>query len=163
MSNKKVMLTAAEKKKRDAPREYRSAVWDDAAKQRSKDRIKKKSGSKKEFNPNKYVGNEINKNIDKGKNKLISGGSKVVGGFAERLKKGGADKNLVDWGAKKLIQGGSKLVKEGAGRAKKWIHTEGRQLVNQGIHKAKEGISNLGKRARDKFSEFTGRLKRRKT
>lgn len=168
MSQKKVMLTDAQKKKRDAPREIHKAVWDDAAKQRAKERrakgtIQKKSGKKKEFDPKKYAGDKINQGIDKGKNKLISEGSKAVGGIADRLKKGGVDKNLVDWGASKLLKGGRKLVNEGAGRAKKWIHTEGRQLVNEGIHKAKEGLSNLGKRARDKFSEFTGRLKRRKT
>jgi len=119
---------------------------------------------KKPFNPNKRIGEIINKPIDRTGNQLIKGGTGAVNKIADKAKKAGVDKDLVDYGAKKLIKHGSKLVKEGVGHAKRFIHTEGRQLVNQGIQSAKEGISNLGKRARDKFEEIKGRFsKKRKT
>lgn len=112
---------------------------------------------------NKHIGNQINKGIDKQRGKLEKGGHQAVDKVADWAKKKGGDKAIIDYGRRELKKGGSRLLREGAGAAKRWIHTEGRNAVNQGIHHIKEGAKNLGKRARGWFEDVGNKLKRRRT
>jgi hypothetical protein len=99
----------------------------------------------------RYVGGKINDKIDKGgrhANKIIHEG---VGRARDKLIGHGFDKNLVEYGSRIISKTGGKLIREGVGKAKHWIHHEGRHAVNHGIHKVKEGFEHAGRKIKDWF------------
>lgn len=122
-----------------------------------------KGGIQSERDLHKHIGGQINKGIDKQRGKLEKGGHKAVDKAADYIVGKGGDKAVVNYGRRVIKKEGSRLLREGAGAAKRWIHTEGRNAVNQGIHHIKEGAKNLGKRARGFFEDVGNRLKRRRT
>jgi len=111
---------------------------------------------------NKYIGNKINERIDKGAGKLEGSGKKLIGSAGKYITEKGGDKHLTDYFVRQGSKAAGRLIRKGAGAAKHFIHTEGRNIVNQGIHKVKEGVQHLGKRAREGFENFTQKFKRQK-
>jgi hypothetical protein len=109
----------------------------------------------------KHVGKGINDKIDKGgkyaQDKLKEG----VGKGSKYLIDKGVDKNLVNHGSRELVKSGSRLIREGTGKAKHWIHTEGKRIAKDGINKIAEGGRKVGEKIKGKWNEFTGRFKKR--
>lgn len=95
----------------------------------------------------RYVGGKINDGINEGGRKIKDGANRFIKGGSERLIKGGADKNLVNYAGQKIGKGINDMVNQGAGAAKKWIHTEGKQALQKGAahvgSKIKEGWGKL--------------------
>lgn len=126
--------------------------------------------NKKEVKPSKdlgkhagrVAGKHINDAVDKVGGKAKAGLNKVVDYAGGKAKKYGVDKNLVDHGMKWAREHGGRLIREGTGKAKKWIHTEGRQIVKEGGKKIVDAGRELGHKAKRKWDEFTDRIKRRK-
>jgi len=112
---------------------------------------------------NKYIGDKINKKIEGHGKNLEKGGHKAVDKAAEWAKGKGGDAALINYAGKHAKKTASKLIRTGTGAAKRWIHTEGRNAINQGIHHIKEGAKSLGKRIRGGFEELGNRIKRRRT
>ena len=109
----------------------------------------------------RHYSGKINNKIDEankwGKGKVHQGVSKIE----DKLIQGGVNKDIVKHGGKIIRKESGRLIGEAAGKAKHWIHTEGKEHLKNAGRKVVEGARELGKKAKNKWEEFTGRLKRR--
>lgn len=95
----------------------------------------------------RVVSGHLNTGINKVGNKIKDGAKKLISSGSDKLIGAGADKNLVGYASKRIGKGISDMVNQGAGAAKKWIHTEGKDAVKKGAAhvggKIKEGWGKL--------------------
>jgi hypothetical protein len=109
----------------------------------------------------KHYSGRANSKIDEagkwGKGKINQGVGKAESALIER----GVNKDIVKHGGKIIRKESGKLIGEAAGAAKRWIHTEGKNTLKEAGRKVAEGARELGRKAKSKWDEFKGRLKRR--
>jgi hypothetical protein len=118
--------------------------------------------AKKKRDPGKIAGDLVNRKIDQGSQKIIGSGKTAVGQAGKWLINKGGNKDLVSAGSKALIKHGSKFISQAAGKAKNFIHTEGKQALKNAAGYAKQKGEEFGNKVKGKWNDFTNKLKRKR-